>query len=151
MKQPRIFLDSSALIAGVLSSSGAARALLVLSENERVLLFISEQVKIECERAFLRKAPQALPAFNETIQHARLHIIENPTREEVQKNIGWIRDETDVPILLAALACRADFLVTHNRKHFLDDPQVAEKTSLRLGTPADALEWLRTSIWTQSL
>lgn len=36
-----------------------------------------------------------------------------------------------------------DYLVTLNRAHFLDDPGVADRSGLRIGTPGAALAWLR--------
>lgn len=146
MNKPKVFLDSSALIAGVLSSTGAARALLVLSENENIELFINEHVITECERAFARKVPEALPEFRNTIKNSMLKILNDPTAEKVQANLHLIQDPQDVAILLSAQICKADFLITHNRKHFIDDPQVPEKAGLRIGTPGDALEWLREQI-----
>jgi predicted nucleic acid-binding protein len=143
MNKLKIFLDSSALIAGVLSSTGAARALLVLSENKAIELYINEYVIAECERSLARKVPEALPDFRETIKDANLKILEDPSPAEVQTHLYLISDPQDVPILLSALQAKTDFLVTHNRKHFLDDPQVAQKTGLRIGTPGAAIAWLR--------
>lgn len=140
---PKIFLDSSALIAGILSSTGGGRALLVLSEIGDVELFVNEHVIAECERSLARKVPQALPALRESIKYARLKILKDPTPTEVQSNLYLIADPGDVPILLSATQAGADFLVTHNRRHFLDDPQVGEKTGLLIGTPGDAIAWLR--------
>ena len=48
--KPRVFIDSSVLIAGVLSPSGGARAILVLAETEALQIVISQQVQVECER-----------------------------------------------------------------------------------------------------
>ena len=36
--------------------------------------------------------------------------------------------------------------LSSNRKHFLDDPQVAASSGLRIGTPGDALAWVRARI-----
>ena len=36
-----------------------------------------------------------------------------------------------------------DYLMTLNRKHFLDDPQVAASSGPRIGTPGEALAWVR--------
>jgi hypothetical protein len=44
---------------------------------------------------------------------------------------------------LAAVQANLDFLVTLNRTHFIDDPAVAQKSGLRIGTPGDALHWVR--------
>ncbi|MCC6500219.1 MAG: PIN domain-containing protein [Anaerolineales bacterium] len=141
-----MFLDSSALIAAVISSTGAARALLVMSENGQIEIFISEQVVVESERSMARKVPQALPALRETLKDVGLRIVRHPAQEEIDKHLYLISDPEDVPILLAAISAKVDFLVTHNRKHFIDDPKVAERSGLRIGTPGDALAWLRENL-----
>ena len=41
---------------------------------------------------------------------------------------------------------KVDYLATHNRKHFLDDPKVAEQAGIRIGTPGDVLAWLRDAL-----
>jgi hypothetical protein len=38
---------------------------------------------------------------------------------------------------LAAMKANVDYLVTLNRRHFLDDPDVRERTGLRIGVPGD--------------
>ena len=78
MPKTDIFLDSSALIAGIISSQGAARALLLLGEDEKLSLTVSEQVIAEIERNLARKAPQALPFAREMILRANIHIVRDP-------------------------------------------------------------------------
>lgn len=138
-----IFLDSSALIAGIVSGQGAARALLLLGENGKITLTVSEQVIAEVERNLARKAPEALPLAREMILSANIRILHGPTAEEVQKHLDWISHAADVPILLAARRANVDFLVTLNTRHFLDDPQVSRRSGLRIGTPGDGLAWVR--------
>ena len=142
MPKSKLFLDSSALIAGVLSPTGAARALLLMSEMGDVDLYISEHVIAETERSLARKVPEALPEYRKTIKNADMKIVGNLSPDEVRACLYMIADPTDAPILAAAMKARADYLVTHNRKHFLDDPNVAERSGLRIGTPGDALAWL---------
>jgi predicted nucleic acid-binding protein len=146
MSKIKVFLDSSAVIAGVISSSGAARVLLVMSENGQIETFISEQVITESERSIARKVPEALPELRQTLKDAKLKVIENPTQKEIEKSLYLIADPDDVPILLAAMNAHVDFLATHNRKHFLDDPKVAEKSGIKIGTPGDALAWIRENL-----
>ncbi len=138
-----LFLDSSALFAGIVSASGASRALLLLAEIEKIDLTISEQVIVETERALARKAPAALNLVRQAILASRLRIIPDPSPAEVQAHLYWISDPGDVPILLAAMQARVDYLVTLNRRHFLDDPGVAQRSALRIGAPGEALYWLR--------
>ncbi|HEY64903.1 MAG TPA: hypothetical protein G4O02_10065 [Caldilineae bacterium] len=51
-----------------------------------------------------------------------------------------------MPIIVAAMKARADYLVTLNRRHFIDDPNVATLSGLRIGTPGDALAWVRAQL-----
>ena len=146
MSKIKVFLDSSAVIAGVISSSGAARVLLVMSENGQIETFISEQVIAESERSIARKVPHALPELRETLKDSKLKVIHNPTPAEIKKNVSLIADPDDVPILLAAMKAHVDYLATHNRKHFLDDPKVAEKSGIKIGTPGDVLAWIRENL-----
>ena len=143
MSRPNLFLDSSALVAGIISSQGAARVLLLLAETGQISITISEQVVAEAERAVARKAAHALPDLRQAIQATRAQIVRDPSPDEVKSNLNLITHPADVPILLAAMKARVDFLVTMNRRHFLDDPQVGQQTGLRIGTPGDALNWLR--------
>lgn len=136
-------MDSSALFAGVASASGAARALLVLAESGLLSMVVCEQVLAETERAILRKVPGALADFRQALTSARLTVVADPTQAEVSAHRGIISDESDVPIVLAAMQAGVDYLVTHNRSDFLDDPGVATRTGLRIGSPGDALAWIR--------
>lgn len=143
MPKPSLFLDSSALIAGVLSSTGAARALLLLGEASQITLTISEQVIVETERALARKAPAALPYYREALRASGLRIVPAPPAADVQAYQGIIAGPGDVPIVVAAMQAGVDYLVTLNRRHFIDDPQVPAHSGLRIGTPGDALAWDR--------
>jgi predicted nucleic acid-binding protein len=138
-----IFLDSSALIAGIVSDQGAARALLLLGEDEKIVLTVSEQVIVEIERNIARKAPKALPFVREIILSANVRILRDLPKEEVQKHLDWIGHAADIPILVAASQANVDFLATLNRRHFLNDPEVSRWSGLRIGTPGDALAWVR--------
>lgn len=143
MTRADLFFDSSALFAGVASSTGAARALLVLSETGVINITISEQVVTETERALARKVPRALPDFRESLRIDTLRIVRDPTMEEITPHKELISHAADVPIVVSAMKAEVDYLVTFNRRHFLDDPVVAERSGLRIGTPGEALHWLR--------
>ena len=143
MPKVKLFLDSSALIAGVISPTGGARALLVLAEAGAISIVVSGQVIAESERAIAKKAPGAVDNFRKAVRISVDQILRDPNLNEVKKHHGIIKHKVDVPIVVAAVNGEVDFLVTLNRKHFIDDPGVARKTGLKNGTPGDALEWLR--------
>lgn len=146
MPKFNIFLDSSALIAGAISETGAAHVLLQLGESEDILLTISEMVIVESERSIAKKSPRNLNDLRKLIKTAKLRIVNDPSSKQVEANLYLIEDPNDVPILLAAMKAKVDYLATHNRKHFLDDPKVAEKAGLKIGTPGDVLAWIRENL-----
>jgi predicted nucleic acid-binding protein len=125
-----IFFDSSALIAGIVSPQGAARALLLLAEDEKILISVSEQVIAEVERNIARKAPKAVPFARELILRANIRILRDPQIAEILEHQDWISHPADVPILVVAARARVDFLVTLNTKHFMDDPEVSRRSGL---------------------
>ena len=143
MPPATLFLDSSALVAGIISAQGAARALLLLAEAGEIHLVVSAQVIAETEGAIARKVPLALPDLRQAIRQSGLRIVRDPSPEQVAEGQHFIAHPPDVPILLAAMQAQVDYLVTLNRKHFLDDPGVAQSSGLRIGTPGDALAWVR--------
>jgi predicted nucleic acid-binding protein len=138
-----LFLDSSALMAGIISAVGAVRALLLLGEDDKIILTVSEQVIVEVERNLALKAPKVLPYAREMILHSNLRILKDPSPVEVRKHLDWISHAADVPILVAAARANVDFLVTLNTRHFIEDVNVSRRSGLRIGTPGDALAWVR--------
>lgn len=146
MPRIKVFLDSSALIAGIISPVGASRALLMLAEDQKISALVSEQVIAEVERNLARKVPQALPFAREQILSANLLILRDPSPAEVARYMDWISHPPDVPILVAVLKAQVDFLCTLNTNHFILDPNVANKSGSRIGTPGDCLNWVRETI-----
>jgi len=143
MSRIDLFLDSSALFAAVVSPTGAARALLELAECGVVTITVSEQVVAETERALARKVPAALPAYRQALRAVGLRIGRDPSLANVLACLDMISHPADAPILAAARQSQVDYLVTLNRRHFLDDPAVALRSGLRIGAPGEALKWIR--------
>lgn len=149
MPEINLFLDSSALIAGIVSAKGAARALLLLAEAGQIAVTISEQVLVETERAVARKVPTALSDLRQAILASQAQIVRDPSPEELSAHPNLISYPADSPIVVAAMHAKVDYLVTLNRKHFIDDPEVARKSGLNIGTPGDALDWVRGQNFTE--
>jgi hypothetical protein len=143
MPRVSLFLDSSALFAGIASSTGAARALLLLAEAGQITITVSEQGVTETERALARKLPQALLYYREAIRSTGLRIVRDPSVDESRAHQGIIGHPADVPIVVAAMKADVDYLATFNRRHFIDDPGVAARSGIPMGTPGEALAWVR--------
>jgi predicted nucleic acid-binding protein len=143
MSRLDLFVDSSALFAGVASSTGAARALVLLAEADQITITVSEQVVAETERALARKLPQALGYYREALRSTGLRIVHDPSAEEVEAHQAIVSHRADVPIVVAAMKADVDYLATFNRRHFIDDPEVTARAGIPIGTPGDALAWVR--------
>lgn len=140
--RPRVFLDTSALIAGLASPTGASNVILSLAEAQLITLVISEEVLVEAERNVQEKLPRAIPEYHRFLTTCPLEQATAPSLAEVMAASEIIHPK-DAPILAAAMSLKVDYLVTLDRKHFLDDPDVAIKSGLRIGTPDDFLVWFR--------
>ncbi|MBW6474694.1 MAG: PIN domain-containing protein [Anaerolineaceae bacterium] len=138
-----LYFDSSALIAGIISDKGAARALLLLAEDRKLIISVSEQVIVEVERNIAKKIPKILHVAREMIRESNVIIYKDPSKEEVRDHLNWIDHAADVPIMVSAIKAHVDYLVTLNTKHFMNDPQVTFRSGLRIGTPGDTLSWVR--------
>jgi predicted nucleic acid-binding protein len=115
----------------------------LLAETDHITVTISEQGVAEAERAIARKAAGALTNLRQAIQATRARIVLDPSSEDVTSIFSLIAHPSDITILLAAMKAGTDYLVTLNRKYFLDDPEVKRRSGSRIGTPGDALNWIR--------
>ena len=139
----KVFLDTSALFAGIWSSEGGGRMVLKLGEAGAVHLLVSPQVIGELEGALRRKAPQALGALALILERSGVEITDTPPSEAVQESLNLIDHFGDARILAAATASGADYLITLDKEHFLENPAVVNALSFPIGTPGDFLAWYR--------
>ena len=96
---------------------------------------LNERYRTRCLRHLL--------ILRAAISASKAQIIQDLAPAEVQENLHLISHPADVPILLSAIKANLDYLVMHNRAHLIDDPDVAIKAKLRIGTPRDTLDWVR--------
>ena len=138
-----IFVDANVLIAGADSRSGASHAVLVLAEIGLFRLVTCRQVLEEAERNLRKKLPRALPNFAAQMSLLSLDIAPVPADEEVHRWLGII-EAKDAPILAAAVLARPDRFLTLNTRDFT--PEVAAATGLRIQTPGEFIQEIRSLI-----
>ena len=138
----RVFLDTSALLAALASPTGVSNMILTLAEARLITLVVSEQVLVEAERNLQEKLSKAIPEYRRFLAACPLEKASTPSAADVAIAKEIIHPK-DASILIAAMNGQVDYLVTLNRKHFLDDPEVARTSGLRIGVPHDFLAWLR--------
>jgi predicted nucleic acid-binding protein len=139
---PRIFVDTSVIIAGVGSRVGASHAIMALAELGLLRPVVCPYVMDEAERNIQRKTPEALPRYREVQANIPWELIPDPDLEQVRTWIGVIVAK-DAPVLAAAVIAHPHRLVTLDTKDFIEPPQVAARSGLRICTPGDLLREIR--------
>jgi len=142
MPEVRVFLDTSALFAAVLSATGGARALLQPGESGVIGVWVGPGVLREADEVFRRKAPDLLPLLAALLHQAQTQVGPAATAEQQARAAAPVAYAPDARIVAEALACRADYLVTHDQEHLLRNPRLAE-LPCQVGTPGACLAWLR--------
>ena len=105
---------------------------------------VSPNVTTEVERNLSNKYPELLAFFYQLMKIARFEEIEKPTREEVLQTATYTALK-DAPIVAAAIKAHCTHLNTYDRKHLIDPPEVARRSSLKIVTPAEVIEELSLS------
>ncbi len=135
----QVFLDANVYFAGCASPTGASALLLQLALKGRIAVTASRLVLREAERNLRRKRPpKDLEAFHRFLKHAKLRIISTPPESACAKYEGVIHPK-DVAVLAAAVAAKAEYLITLDRRHFLTKAVIAHTPGLTLLTPGDFL------------
>ena len=137
----KVFLDTSALIAGIVSSRGAARALLQLAEIGLIEVFVSKQVIVEADRNIEDKLPEMLSEYREFIRLLAPILIEDPHQKDIKRYVTVIHPD-DAPILAAAVNAKVDYLITWDRKHFMSK-NIHIHSTMKIVTPGGFLKYFR--------
>lgn len=140
-QRPKVFLDTSALIAGVASSRGAARAVLQLAEIGLIEVLVSRQVVVEADRNIEEKLPEMLDEYREFIELLAPVLIDDPRQKDIERFLKVINYD-DAPILASAVSSGADFLITWDRKHFIGK-NLNIHLNLKIVTPGEFLKYFR--------
>jgi hypothetical protein len=151
-KQLRLFLDSNVLTGGIVARWGLDRAALSLCAAKICRLVLAEAVREEVAENLLlhaarldaAEARQLLDDYAGLIELAQPEVVPYPDEKDVPASRRLIAHEADVAVLLSAVNAKPDWLLTHNTKHFT--PQVAKRTGLQIGSPADFFRQLSQGI-----
>jgi predicted nucleic acid-binding protein len=135
-------MDSSALFAAMLSSTGAARELVRLAVNDEIELVISEDVVVETRRNIERKVPELLDLVDRLLDAVDPEIVPSPSKKAVRIAEAYVAKK-DAFIIAAAIDANVDFVATFDRQHLIDPPQVSSRSGLNIETPGTILNQLR--------
>ena len=134
----KVFIDTNVLIAGVNSVTGASATVLDLCEARVLQMVVSRQVLVEADRNFAAKFPQLVGRFRQFMHSLAPLMIEDPTPESMEKAATLV-DRKDASILAAAQNANVDFLITLDKRHFLN-PKTRQKVMLKVVSPIEFLQ-----------
>lgn len=138
----RALLDTSVLIAGILSPEGGAGAILGACRLGLIELYLTPGIIHEATEKFLEKFPELAQLFEQTLKELKPQIIADPTPKAIRQAAEIIADPDDAPILAAAQNAQIDYLVTLDVKHFLTR-KVKGSVSFSIVTPGKFLNIFR--------
>lgn len=142
---PRVFIDSSVLLAGLGSRKGASYAILVLSDLGFIRPVICPYVFDEVERNVLAKFPAYEDSYRRIQSEIEWEVVTDPSADEVRRFVGIIAAK-DAPVLAAAVNAAPKRLVTLDVRDFLKNPEVARSSKILICTPGDLLKDVRAAI-----
>ena len=96
---------------------------------------VEDNLLLHAERLPSVDGDQLIEDYRRLIKLTSPELVPYPDKDLVRSSQHLIRHAADVPVLLSAMASKPDWLLTHNTKHFTK--AVAQRTSLRIATPAD--------------
>ncbi len=139
----RIFLDTSAIFAGIWSDRGGSRMLLRLGEAGAISLATSRLAIGELDGALREKTPEALGALALLLDRVDLNLVAEPGAAKLSDSQRLVDHPADARILAAAIESQIEYFVTLDRKHILDNRSLVEAVNFKVGTPGECLAWLR--------
>jgi predicted nucleic acid-binding protein len=137
----RVFLDTSVLFAAVLSPEGGSRMVLKLGETGLVELLVGPTVLAEIDDVVARKASESRPLLALLLDAARVEVEPAPSRKLLASARRLVAHTGDAAVLAEALAARADWLLSHDKRHLL--AAGTHVAALAIGTPGDLIAALR--------
>jgi predicted nucleic acid-binding protein len=118
--------DANILIAGILFPRWFHEFLRHALRGDFTLV-LSEQVVREATHRMARGSVAERRALTQFLADCEYEAVPDPSPDDVRQNLDLVRDPKDVPIALAAIAARVDYLVSNDK-----DLTAQDETTARL-------------------
>lgn len=130
----RVFIDASVLFSACYSKRGYSRDLINLALQNKIILVVNEFVLEEVRRNLVKKAPETLKFYEVLLANLSFEVAKPPTKKSIEAAAKYI-DSKDALIVASAKKAQVDYLVTFDRKHFINNRTAAEKSRVKLILP----------------
>ncbi|TSC75087.1 MAG: hypothetical protein G01um101430_588 [Parcubacteria group bacterium Gr01-1014_30] len=134
----RVFLDTSCIIAAVLSQTGGSFRIVSEAEVRGITIIVSRYVIREAEKNILLKYPECAESLLNIA--SSFTFVRDPSLRDV-KRLSEVVDKDDAPVLGAALLSRADALLTLDHRDFIQNIKVQKSFPLlKIMTPGEFIK-----------
>jgi len=136
----KIFLDANVIFSAAYSFSGGSAKILETSGKGKLHIISSRLAVKEAERNLREKANEEhLDNFYRIFERVNIDLVE-VDRKLAKLEFRDLVGEKDAPILSAAIRSGAKFLVTLDKKHFLNVKVMKADLPLDVVTPGELIE-----------
>jgi predicted nucleic acid-binding protein len=140
-----VFLDASVLVAASHSPSGGSAVSIEVCQGRRFRAVVTSLVLLEARTNIAKKfGAEELVRFYQQLAAMQPEIVPAPPVKQVAE-CALLTTEKDAHVLAAALACRASYLLTLDKRHLLTPALQAAGLPLGVMTPGDFLRQIAAS------
>lgn len=140
MPKYKLFCDANVIFSATKSSHGGSARIFELAEHKIINIFTSSLVLFEVRKNITKKLPsEKIFDFFKLINNTGIEIV-NENKEKAIVKYGKIIVSKDAPILAAAIKSKSGFLITMDRKHFMNPKIKKTKLPIKILTPGDFLQ-----------
>lgn len=124
LKPLRVMADANILIAGLMFPRWFHEFLRHALRGDFRLVLCAQTIR-EVREWMVRGTPAQQKALEQFLSDCNYEAVPDPSREEVERNTGLVRDPKDIPIALAAINAQVDYLVTNDKDLTAQDETTA--------------------------
>ncbi len=139
---PRAFIDANVWFSAARSKTGGSFLIFQIAQAGLISICASQYVLDEAERNLLLKSPNHLPAYYKILRNSVANIIKREAETVDSAGLKNIISLSDIPVILGALECGADYLISLDKKHLANDQIRKISWPFKIMTPGEFLQSL---------
>lgn len=138
----RVFLDANVYFSAARSKSGGSAAVLEFAKLKQISVSATSMVLREAERNIrLKESPSTLLRFYEIVTQVKPKLIAIDKKKAERRFLRFI-NRKDSYVLEGARKAKVDFLVTLDRKHFMNKKMKRAHFPFPIVTPGPLIRTL---------
>lgn len=136
-----VFLDASAVLSGLISSTGGSGKLLKAGAQRKLKLIVTEKVLQETVDQ-VQKVHVQQQTLKNVLSSRTIRVVSTPHEEMLEKFSSVLDDPDDTHVLAGAVSAGVDVLVSLDKKHILI-PRVRKALKpIKVLSPKEFWAWM---------